>query len=84
MKKLRTFHRDADYIKICEVKYLQINFIFFEFLKKYKKPCHLGLIGLIAGSSFDLLKPDQRPESWVDSSGWVRFYIFDLKSSNNQ
>jgi Zn-dependent oligopeptidase len=42
MEKLRTFHRDVDYIKICEAKYSQINFIFFEFFKKYKKAVSLG------------------------------------------
>jgi hypothetical protein len=37
MEKLRTFHGDVDYIKICEAKYSQINFIFLEFFVKCKK-----------------------------------------------
>jgi hypothetical protein len=32
------------YKKICEVKYSQINFIFFEFIKKMKKRPSLTLV----------------------------------------
>ena len=85
MEKLRTFHGDVDYIKICEAKYSQINFLFLEFFLNVKKnPHHSGLIGLIASPNFDHLKPDQRFGYRVDSSGWARFYIYDLKCSNNQ